>query len=104
MSKENTELKNMMMEQNNKMMEMAKDSKCITNNTTNNNNTFNLQIYLNDTCKDAVNLVDFVDSLQANDSSSLLHAELKIKFSTPKSSIILINLSLSHISLYDLFP
>ena len=34
-----------------------------TNNNTN-NNTFNLQFYLNDTCKDAVNLVDFVDSLQ----------------------------------------
>lgn len=61
---QNDKLQQMLIDQNNKMMEMAKDSKCITNNTTNNNNTFNLQIYLNDTCKDAVNLVDFVDSLQ----------------------------------------
>ncbi len=39
------------------------------NNTTNNNchnttNNFNLQFFLNDTCKDAINLVDFVESLQ----------------------------------------
>lgn len=34
------------------------------NSITNNSNHFNLQIYLNETCKDAVNLTDFVDSLQ----------------------------------------
>jgi len=33
-----------------------------TNNTTNNH--FNLQIYLNETCKDAINLTDFINSLQ----------------------------------------
>ena len=38
----------------------------ITNNTnTNSNNkTFNLQVFLNETCKDAMNIMDFVDSLQ----------------------------------------
>jgi len=40
----------------------------ITNNNTVNNNsnnkTFNLQFFLNDTCKNAMNLTDFVSSLQ----------------------------------------
>ena len=33
-----------------------------SNNTT--NNTFNLQFFLNETCKDALNLTDFINSLQ----------------------------------------
>jgi len=33
-----------------------------TNNTTNNNN-FNLQVFLNETCKDALNIQDFIESL-----------------------------------------
>ena len=46
---------------------------CQTNTITNtisnsninsNNKTFNLQIYLNDTCKDAINIDEFVDSIQ----------------------------------------
>ena len=40
----------------------------IINNTTNTmnttNNPFNLQIYLNETCKDAINLKEFVDGLE----------------------------------------
>jgi len=36
-----------------------------TNNTTNSHNkTFNLQFFLNETCKDAMNIMDFVDSIQ----------------------------------------
>ena len=36
-----------------------------TNNTNNNHNqTFNLQIFLNETCKNAMNIMDFVDSIQ----------------------------------------
>jgi TonB-dependent SusC/RagA subfamily outer membrane receptor len=35
----------------------------VTNNTTNNNN-FNLSVYLNETCKDALNIMDFVNQLQ----------------------------------------
>lgn len=39
------------------------------NNNNNNNNNFNLNIFLNETCKDALNINDFVDSLklQLND-------------------------------------
>jgi hypothetical protein len=56
-------------EQSKQMYDLAKDVKITNNNTNNshntinNNNHFNLQIYLNETCKDAVNLTDFIDSL-----------------------------------------
>jgi hypothetical protein len=59
---QNQNLQNLLIDQNNKMYELAKEGKTITNNTTNNNN-FNLNVFLNEKCKDAVNLMDFVDSL-----------------------------------------
>jgi len=63
--KQNQELQNLLIEQNNKMYELAKEGKTINNNTTNNNNNnnFNLNVFLNEKCKDAINLMDFVDSL-----------------------------------------
>jgi hypothetical protein len=66
---ENKELKTMMIEQSNKMLELVKEGKYITNNTTNNTtnnitNKFNLNIFLNEKCKDALNLNDFVNSLE----------------------------------------
>jgi len=68
--KENKELKTMMIEQQNIVLEIAKNG--TTNNSHNNNNnntnshnkTFNLQIFLNETCKDAMNIMDFVDSIK----------------------------------------
>ena len=36
----------------------------ITNNITNNNNQFNLNIFLNEKCKDALNMSEFIDSLK----------------------------------------
>jgi len=39
-----------------------------SHNTTNNTNTFNLQFFLNDTCKDAMNISDFVKNLQISTS------------------------------------
>jgi len=33
-------------------------------NSNNNNNTFNLQFFLNETCKNAMNITDFVDSIK----------------------------------------
>ncbi len=64
---QNNDLHQMLIEQNKQIFELTKEVKVVnntTNNTTNNNNNFNLQVFLNDTCKDAVNLVDFVESLQ----------------------------------------
>jgi hypothetical protein len=49
------------------MLEVIKNGTNI-NNTVNNNNchnkTFNLQVFLNETCKDAMNIMDFVDSIK----------------------------------------
>ena len=36
------------------------------NTITNNNNTFNMNMFLNDKCKDAMNMKDFVNSIQLN--------------------------------------
>ena len=42
------------------LIEQAKESKIVTNTT----NNFNLNVFLNEKCKDALNLVDFVEGLQ----------------------------------------
>lgn len=56
-----------LMQQNNKLVEItAKGSTHIqnmTNNTTN-NNQFNINFFLNEQCKNAVSIIDFVQSLQ----------------------------------------
>jgi hypothetical protein len=57
-----------LLEQNNKLIELSKNNSKIGNiNTTNNNvinNKFNLNIFLNEKCKDALNINDFIDSIQ----------------------------------------
>jgi hypothetical protein len=62
--KENSELKNMMM----KVLENGthnNNSINTTNNHTNSHNkAFNLNLFLNETCKDAMNIGEFVDSLK----------------------------------------
>ena len=64
--KENSELKTMMMEQQNMMMKVLENGTTNnSHNTTNSHNkAFNLQFFLNETCKDAMNIMDFVDSIQ----------------------------------------
>jgi hypothetical protein len=59
--KENSEMKNLMMEVCKKMQPSNNVSNSHNNNS---NNKFNLQFFLNDTCKDALNLTDFVSSLE----------------------------------------
>jgi len=62
--KENAEFKQLMLEQNRQLIELSKE-KSITNNTNNsNNNTFNLQFFLNETCKNALNIQEFVSSIK----------------------------------------
>jgi len=66
---ENKEFKQMLLEQNKTIIEMAsKQQSNLTqiNNTQINNNKqkFNLNFFLNETCKDAMNITDFVNSLQ----------------------------------------
>jgi hypothetical protein len=55
----------------NKIIEMASQTSVTNNNNTNshnttNNNTFNLNFFLNETCKNAMNITDFVSSIQMN--------------------------------------
>jgi len=66
--KENKELKEMLIEQNKKLIEIVeKNQGQITNNITNNNtNNFNLQFFLNEQCKDALNIMEFINQLQLN--------------------------------------
>jgi len=70
--KENSELKNLVI----KVLENNTPNNTNSNNTTNNTNhtnshnkAFNLNFFLNETCKNAMNITDFVDSikLQLND-------------------------------------
>jgi hypothetical protein len=64
--KENKEFKEMLIEQNAKIMEMAKEGKVInnTNNNINNiNNKFNMNVFLNEKCANALNIMDFVNQL-----------------------------------------
>jgi len=66
--KQNQELQKQNQDLQKQMLEVCKNG---TNNTTNNNNntnsynkTFNLQFFLNETCKDAMNIMDFVESIK----------------------------------------
>ena len=64
--KENSEMKNMMMEQSNLMMQVIKNGTMQNSHNTSNshNKAFNLQFFLNETCKDAMNITDFVESIK----------------------------------------
>jgi hypothetical protein len=61
---ENSEMKNMMME----VIKNGTISNTNSHNTISNNNShnkaFNLQFFLNETCKDAMNITDFVESIK----------------------------------------
>ncbi len=65
---ENKELKTLMIEQQNMMMKVIENGTTNTNNshnTTNSHNkAFNLNFFLNETCKEAMNIGEFVDSLK----------------------------------------
>ena len=64
MVKQNQEFKKLLVDQNKQLIELANKPNSITNNNNNTlNNNFNLNFFLNETCKDAMNLTDFVNSL-----------------------------------------
>ena len=63
--KENKELKELIIEQQKKILDMGVATNITKNNNniTQNNNKFNLNVFLNETCKDALNLSEFLESL-----------------------------------------
>ena len=69
--KENQEFKQLIIEQNKQnsemqkqMLELAQKPTTTINGNNNCNNRFNLNVFLNEKCKDAMNIMDFVDSLK----------------------------------------
>jgi len=83
--KENTELKNMMI----KVLENGTNNN--NNNTINSHNkAFNLNVFLNETCKDAMNISDFIESVKLQ-VSDLEHVG-KVGYIEGISNIIIKNL------------
>jgi hypothetical protein len=71
--KENKEFKEIIIGQGNKMIEQSnimidlasKTNSTVNNNNINtNNNQFNMQFFLNETCKNAMSITEFVDSIE----------------------------------------
>ena len=81
LAKESSEFKNMMM----KVLENGTH-----NHTNSHNKTFNLQFFLNETCKDAMNIMDFVESIQLQLSD--LESVGKLGYVEGISNIITTNL------------
>ena len=66
---QNNELMNIISSQAEKseeMMGVLKDVIPKIGNTTNNNNTFNLQLFLNEDCKDAINFSEFIENIKVS--------------------------------------
>jgi hypothetical protein len=67
---QNQEFQKLIVEQHKQIVELSSKGSVTTNNSHNNNNSnntnnnFNLNFFLNETCKDAMNIKDFIDSLQ----------------------------------------
>jgi len=63
---QNKELQQTLIDQNKTIMELAQKAGINNshNNINNNNKTFNLQFFLNETCKNAINLTDFINQIQ----------------------------------------
>ena len=92
----NTEnIKNIVMEVCKQIQPNMSNSQNITTLMNNNNNshnkTFNLQIFLNETCKDAMNLTDFINSIDLQLSD--LESVGKLGFVNGISNILIKNLN-----------
>lgn len=91
---QNKELTDLILEQNKTILELAKNSQgggqMINSNNHSHNKTFNLNVFLNETCKDAMNINEFVDSLQLELSD--LESVGKLGFVEGISNIIVKNL------------
>jgi hypothetical protein len=115
--KENQEFKTLLIEQQNQVMELQKENNILLNkmveisqttlttpsiiNNNHNNNTtnnqFNLSIFLNETCKNAINFTDFIDNIHVTDDD--LENNAKMGFVGGVTKIIIDNLK--QLELYD---
>jgi hypothetical protein len=62
----NQEFKELITEQNKTIIELSKKDNGTTYNTINNNQKFNLNFFLNTTCKDAMNMSEFIENMEIN--------------------------------------
>ena len=76
-SAQNKEIQNTFIEQNKELHNTIKEiiPKIGNNNTSNSNNNVSIQVFLNDTCKDAMSLTDFIDTIQVNVADLLFTKE-----------------------------
>jgi len=102
--KENQEFKTLLINQQkenilliNKMVEITQNSLIVpttinnnTTNNTNNNTQFNLNLFLNENCKNAVNFSDFINNIQVTDDD--LENNVKMGFVEGVTKIIMDNL------------
>ena len=111
--KENQEFKTLLIDQQKQTMELQKENNIlmtkmveitqhqliipcnITNNTT--NNQFNIQLFLNETCKNAINFSEFIDNIQVTDND--LENNARMGFVEGVTKIIMDNLK--QLELYD---
>lgn len=64
---QNHEFKQLILEQTEHIIKLAsKNGSECNNNSITNNNQFNLNMFLNVTCKDAMNMTDFINSIEIN--------------------------------------
>jgi hypothetical protein len=94
--KNNKELQQIILEQHTTLNNLVKNGISNNNNSLNSNNnhsnnkTFNLQFFLNETCKDAMNIMDFVESIKLQMSD--LEKVGEIGYTQGISNIITTNL------------
>jgi hypothetical protein len=95
--KENQEFKNLLVSQHQKVIELqsqiieiSKEPKITNNNTNNTNTQFNIQLFLNENCKNALNFSEFIENIQV--STSDLENNAKLGFVSGISKLILDNL------------
>ena len=86
--KENSELKHMVLDVCQKIQPL---NNTVNSHNITNNKTFNLNVFLNEHCKDAMNIMDFVDSLKLQLSD--LETVGKLGFVDGISNIIVKNLN-----------
>ena len=63
------------------------------NNTNNHNNTFNINVFLNEKCKDAMNMIDFVNSVKEQLQVADLERVGRVGYVEGMSKILLTNLA-----------
>ena len=87
--KENSDFKNLIMELIKK--DFVTNNNNNTINNVNSNNSFNLNVFLNDTCKEAMNMSEFVDmiAIQMSDLENFAHMD----YANGVSKILLKNLN-----------